>query len=143
MNIVRSTHWRCWTSRRTWLLKSSSYRLLVTVQLAGVMSSKKNGPSINIAVIPHHTVTSSDRRGNVCSWDRFSVSHILHFTYLKSHANESGLRQTAECSMAIHYPLPSRQEIVVQNIGAFPGQPIATPIHQLSCTNKNFARRAI
>ena len=85
MNIVRSTHWRCWSAGRTWLRKSASYRFPVTVQVmgpAGVISSKKNGPTINVAVIPHHTVTCSEWRGNGCSWNGFSVAHILQFCVL-------------------------------------------------------------
>ena len=82
MNIVRSTQWCCWSTGRTWLRKNTSYRLSVTVQVtepARVASSKKKSLTWNATVIPHHTMTFSDCRGNGCSWNGFSVTYVLHF----------------------------------------------------------------
>ncbi|GFS68988.1 hypothetical protein TNCV_4570071 [Trichonephila clavipes] len=67
------------------------------------------------------------------SWSPLSCN----FAYLQIFVNRNGLHQTIEYAFAIHYPLPSGKEIVLQKIHVFLGQQVATAAHELSSTDNN------
>ena len=108
---------------KEWLCKSASYHLPVIVQVTGPAcvifskkKKKKNGLTINAAIIPHDTVTFSDSRDNGSSWNGYLVAHILQFCVFTEPSKWQELRQTTEYSITICCPLPSWQEMVAQMI---------------------------
>ncbi|GFY21292.1 hypothetical protein TNCV_3993361 [Trichonephila clavipes] len=106
MKIIESRHWCCSIWGATKFSSMFLYILAIPVQVTGplrVVSSKKKGPRMNVAVNPHQTVT----------FDGNALRHSIEFSTAMMHPLQ--LYQECLCKGQSLIPVVGHQLLIVTN----------------------------
>ncbi|GFW53754.1 hypothetical protein TNCV_3938481 [Trichonephila clavipes] len=109
----------------------AAYREPVTEHVAGpvgVVSSKKNGPRTNVAVMPHHTVTlaSNNGTGATALSIRLSPVHTILCVNAAAFKARNAPRPSIVCEVASRYPHHIVTKIHLRSPDVVVGHPAPT-----------------